>query len=140
MVVGSFRSFLADELARRVERNRRYSLRAFARDLGVDHSSLSQWLRGRRAFTVEVIERLGARLRLSPRQTRVFTELGEAEGPDARIFELARGEGLRADSRWIAARLDIGVDETNVALQRLLRLQLLAMPAADRWIAVEEAE
>jgi transcriptional regulator with XRE-family HTH domain len=135
-----FRTFLVNELARRSGRNRRYSLRAFARQLGVDHSTLSQWLRGVRPIPRRAIEQVGARLRLSPRQVRVFAAAGPSEGPDARILELARSGGLRPDSRWISERLDIGVDETNVALQRLLRLGMLAMPSPDRWIVIEEVE
>jgi len=42
----SFPEVLASELARRRAKNRRYSLRAFARDLGLHHTSLSRILRG----------------------------------------------------------------------------------------------
>jgi transcriptional regulator with XRE-family HTH domain len=73
MVAASFRSYLEEELARRAGRNPRYSLRAFARHLGVDHSTLSQWLRGRRTISSRAIERLGARLRLPRWQVRVFS-------------------------------------------------------------------
>jgi len=52
----SFRLRLQAELARRCAGNPRYSLRAFARRLGVDHSTLSQLLRGRRALTRTVDE------------------------------------------------------------------------------------
>ena len=47
------------------------------------------------------------------------------------ILELTRLSEFRADSRWIARVLDISVDEVNVALQRLIRLDLLDM-AVDR--------
>jgi uncharacterized protein (TIGR02147 family) len=40
----SFRSFLTDEFAQRTKRNGLYSLRAFARDLNMSHSRLSEFL------------------------------------------------------------------------------------------------
>lgn len=60
----SFREVLQEELIRRRARNPRYSLRAFARALALDHSSLSQLLRGRRRVTTRAIRRIGAILRL----------------------------------------------------------------------------
>src|SRR5436305_268850 len=59
-----FAAFLDHELKRRQRRNRRYSLRAFARDLGCDHSTLSQWMRGRRALTPDSIAQLARAMRL----------------------------------------------------------------------------
>jgi uncharacterized protein (TIGR02147 family) len=50
------------------------------------------------------------------------------------ILELTHLDEFRADSRWIARVLDISVDEVNVALQRLLRLDMLQMTSADRWV------
>ena len=50
------------------------------------------------------------------------------------ILELTRLSEFRADSRWIARVLDISVDEVNVALQRLIRLDLLDMASTDRWV------
>ena len=47
----SFRERLQRELAQRCARNPRYSLRGFANFLGVDHATLSQLLRGKRAVT-----------------------------------------------------------------------------------------
>lgn len=136
----SFRVFLRAELARRCARNPRYSLRAFARHLGVDHATLSQWMRGRRMMSAQSIERLAARLRVPGRLVRVFVEHRGAEGPDFAILDLVGSGACRPDSRWIARELGITVDEANVALQRLLRLQLLRMTAQDAWIAAQEAD
>ena len=49
------------------------------------------------------------------------------------ILELVRLDSFRAGSRWIARVLGIGVDEVNVAIQRLARLGLPRMEGA-RWI------
>ncbi len=50
------------------------------------------------------------------------------------ILELTRLDEFRADSRWIARVLDISVDEVNMALQRLIRLDLLEMSSTERWL------
>jgi uncharacterized protein (TIGR02147 family) len=50
------------------------------------------------------------------------------------ILELTRLESFRPDSRWIARVLGISADEVNVALQRLIRLDLLDMETPTRWV------
>jgi transcriptional regulator with XRE-family HTH domain len=129
-----FRLFLQLELAERRARNPQYSLRAFAQRLAVNHSTLSQWMRGRRPMTPHAIEALGRRLGLSARDVRVFVEHRTAPGPDLAILELTRRTDFVSDTRWIAGELNVSVDEANIALQRLLRLDLLHMASADRWI------
>jgi transcriptional regulator with XRE-family HTH domain len=152
----SFRLYLQSELARRCTRKGQYSLRAFALHLGVDHSTLSQWLRGRRPMTARSIESVGEALGLPHAAIRAYVESARREpdeGPfrlssvltgetleaigewyHVALLELTRLREFRTDSRWIARVLDISVDEVNVALQRLIRLDLLEMEAADRWI------
>ena len=152
----SFRLFLQSELARRCARNSQYSLRAFAVHVNVDHSTLSQWLRGRRPMTRRSIETLGETLGLSTAAIQGYVERAQRESDDGpfrtasfltaetvalvadwyhfAILELTRLSEFRADSRWIARVLDISVDEVNVALQRLIRLDLLDMAATDRWV------
>jgi transcriptional regulator with XRE-family HTH domain len=150
----SFRLFLQSELARRCARNAQYSLRAFALHLGVDHSTLSQWLRGRRPITARSIETIGAKLNLSADAVQQYIEhAGRDDSPAMpadiltgdtmsvivdwyhfAILELTRLAEFRCDSRWIARVLDISVDEVNFAVQRLIRLGLLDMESSDSWI------
>jgi transcriptional regulator with XRE-family HTH domain len=150
----SFRLFLQSELARRCARNAQYSLRAFALHLGVDHSTLSQWLRGRRPITARSIETIGAKLGVSADAIQRYIEhsgrddaathpadilTGDtlsviADWYHFAILELTRLAGFRCDSRWIARVLDISVDEVNLAIQRMIRLDLLDMESADRWV------
>jgi transcriptional regulator with XRE-family HTH domain len=152
----SFRLYLQSELARRCTRNAQYSLRAFAMHLGVDHSTLSQWLRGRRPITARSIEALGAALGLAADVVDGYVKRAARE-PDAgppgeagiltpetvaliadwyhfAILELTRLAEFRPDSRWIARVLGVSVDEVNVALQRLIRLDLLEMASTERWV------
>ncbi|MGJ5816646.1 TIGR02147 family protein [Paludibaculum fermentans] len=139
-----FRLFLQQELARRCARNPQYSLRAFANFLGVDHSTLSQLLRGRRTFGKTAIQRLSIRLGIDT-ETRAQFVTQTTQPQDAAskmteetarlladwqhhaILELLHLDAFRPDSRWIARVLGIPVDEVNVAVQRLLRLGLLRM-------------
>jgi transcriptional regulator with XRE-family HTH domain len=151
-----FRLFLQEELARRCARNPRYSLRAFARYLTLDHSTLSQLLRGRRRFTARTIERIGKRLSLSPVMITQFVErerapaeswtsrelrqlsrdaaLSLAEWHHHAILELTRLASFKPDVRWISRVLDVPVDQVNVAITRLTRLRLLDMRSPTMWV------
>ncbi|MEQ8767999.1 MAG: TIGR02147 family protein [Planctomycetota bacterium] len=155
-----FRACLQQELARRCAGNDQYSLRAFAADLGIDHSSLSQLLRGKRALTESMIGRLGGRLGLAEEDITGFVRaeatrsavtvdpVSEREmfrlAEDARhvltewqhfaILELTRLDSFRPDVRWIARVLDISRDDVVRAVDRLARLRLLEMRTATEWV------
>jgi transcriptional regulator with XRE-family HTH domain len=154
----NFRQYLQSELARRCAKNAKYSLRAFAMTLRIDHSTLSQILRGKRAVTRRTVQSLAPRLKLDesavagyledlrrpPAVTigavRAVEELAQdmaraiSEWHHHAILELIRLEDFRPDSRWIARVLDLSVDEVNMALQRLLRLGMLEMTSSTHWI------
>lgn len=154
---GSFRQLLQRELARRCAANARYSLRSFARQLAVDHSTLSQILRGVRPVTPHTVRSLGAPLGLSDAaiddfiaHERLFAAARDAVTEEMQqltrdamhvvtdwrhyaILELTHLDDFRPDVRWIGRVLETAPDEINVAIQRLLRLGLLQMSSADRW-------
>jgi uncharacterized protein (TIGR02147 family) len=154
----SFRLYLQAELARRCAANPQYSLRSFALQLGINHSTLSQLLRGKRPLTARAIEKLGQRLGLGQAEIESFAADASlaASGATAAsseirqltfdtvallsdlshrsILELTRLDEFVADTRWIARVLNLSVDEVNVALQRLLRLGLLEMSGHERWL------
>jgi hypothetical protein len=125
----TLRLVLQTELARRRAGNPRYSLRSFARDLSVDHSTLSQILRGRRRLTGRSVRAFGRRLRL---QAPHIAELCALENESAVLSALER-PNFQADSRWVASMVGIPLDEVNVTLQRLLRKRIVAMTARARW-------
>ena len=137
--VDDFRTFLGARLRAARKRNPRFSLRAFARRLGVDHSTLSQILRGKRRLTSAQAALMAKRLGLAadaiqevhagPRH-RARAERhapGSALSFNAETFallsvwhhcailELTRVDGFTTDSRWIASRLGLTVAEVNVA-------------------------
>src|SRR5215467_13355636 len=75
-----FRIYLQSELARRCLSNPQYSLRSFALQLGINHSTLSQLLRGKRAMTPRMIETLGERLKLRAEEIDAFIEREDQTG------------------------------------------------------------
>src|SRR4051812_43135382 len=132
-------------------------MRAFADRLKIDHATLSQLLRGRRPITARTIELLGQRLKLPAKSIHSFVAYEQLAASDAgnaddlrqltadaadvvadlhhfAILELTRLKSFKPDSRWIARVLGRGVDDVNVAIQRLLRLGLLEMVEPNRWV------
>lgn len=75
----SFRSILRKELQRRRRINVRYSLRAFARQLGISPSRLSEILTGRYGLSGTAARALAQRLGLSDDQAAIFADLADAE-------------------------------------------------------------
>jgi len=154
----TFRERLMLEFEARRAVNRRYSLRAFAALLAVDHATLSQILRGKRSVPVDRIGPWARTLNVSPEEAAVYAAVGRIADENARqreeqlrhwaaemlalltqpahreILRLARSPGFRADSRWLAQKMAVGVDEVNIALSRLLRLGLLEVKAAGVWV------
>jgi plasmid maintenance system antidote protein VapI len=124
-----FRDVLTGDLDARRARNPRYSLRAYARALKLDHATLSQLLRGKRRLTTRMVRRVGAQLKL----TAVEIDLHCAQENDAAVLRLIQRATFRPDSRWIAAQLGIPLDEVNVTIQRLIRLRSIALTTPRTW-------
>jgi uncharacterized protein (TIGR02147 family) len=146
---------LTREFENRKKQNPAFSLRSFARWLGLSPAQTSQVMSGKRPLTVGSIEKISARLALSPVEKRklLASLLGrksgdlEASGPvktqtlkraleedhfrligdwyHLAILSLTRVHGAKADPRWIASRLGIRVEDANLAVQRLVRIGLL---------------
>lgn len=131
----NFHQALQLEFGRRRERNPRYSLRAFARDLGTDHASLSQILRGRRTLSPRMVRKFGQRLQLAPGLIRESCRQLEADT----ILRLVRSGSCQPNSRWIATRTGLPLDTVNTALQRLLQHRALIMQSPHRWTPAPQA-
>ena len=152
-------SLLRERLRTAMRRNPRFSLRSFAKQLGIDHSTLSQVLRSRRRLSARALGAVGKRMGLSEETIRAYAQSIRKKSSSNRrpenlrsydfdldtfqflsvwyhyaILELIKVRGFKTDSRWIANALGIGVEDVNIALQRLLRLGLLEMSGRDRWI------
>jgi uncharacterized protein (TIGR02147 family) len=72
MVENDYRSVLKNELMRRNQQNSQYTLRAFARDLGVYPSRLSEVIRGKQGLSVKSAEAICNRIDLSPHDRTFF--------------------------------------------------------------------
>jgi transcriptional regulator with XRE-family HTH domain len=137
----STRDLLSQELERRSARNGRYSMRAFARSLGLSHTLVSLVLSGRRGLSPETRARVVSRLGLPPETPRA--QGAPAADASVRALELDQFHLIsdwyhfailslleiprsKAEPRWIAARLGISELQAKLALERLLRLGLLA--------------
>jgi transcriptional regulator with XRE-family HTH domain len=120
---------LRDEYARRVSRNRRYSLRAFARSLSVHHATLVRTLSGERGFSRSLLRRLAVLLRLSPGEIAAALASEDAR----RVLNAASASDFRADCRWIAMKTGIDVDDVNRALHRLIHERRLIMSSTTSW-------
>lgn len=94
----SLSEFLGAEFFKRKHRNSSYSLRAFARDLGLGASNLSEVLRGRKNVGEKTAETIADRLKLKTKEKSFLKDLILAES--------ARNEKVRthAADRIAAAR------------------------------------
>lgn len=72
---GSVSEYLSTELARRRLRNKSYSMRAFARDLELSPSRLSEVLNGHEGLSEQSAERVAARLALKTKEREYFRDL-----------------------------------------------------------------
>lgn len=141
----AFRYWLQRQLTERCKKNPLYSLRSFAKFLAMDPSSLSQILSGKRSLSKKTILAISTRLTITPED---WLSLGFASSGDAdlanyfqvnldtfavisdwyhyAILELTFVEGFSAEPAWISKKLSISTSEATLAVERLLRLGLLA--------------
>lgn len=141
------KTLLLQELAKRQTRNSSYSLRAFARDLGLGSTTLSDVLADKRSLSKTNLEKVMGKLLVSPFEKETlwsqYKDSASREKVDERlimeedtfrlisdwyylaILNLAKIPNNKATPRWIANRLGIKESEAEVALERLLRLELL---------------
>lgn len=123
------RDRLRAEFARRVERNPRYSQRAFARSLSLHHTTLTRVLDGRRGLSASMLSRVCARLGCSAADVRA-ARLAE----DARkVLLLASAPDFRPDCRWIAVKSGVDLDNVSRALHLLIHKRQLVMSSPTKW-------
>ncbi|WP_413292407.1 DUF4423 domain-containing protein [Bdellovibrio sp. HCB185ZH] len=141
------KKLLMQELAKRQARNSSYSLRAFARDLDIGSTTLSDVMGDRRSLSKTNLEKVMERLLVSPLEKELlwaeYKQGSKKVEIDDRllmeedtfrlmsdwyyvaILNLAKLPDNKANPRWIAKRLGIKESEAEHALERLLRLDLL---------------
>ena len=141
---------LNDELSRAKATNPSYSLRAFARRLGVSPTTLSLLLNGHRPASQKFARSVAKALSLDPKQTHELLSLYElkqtkveSQAEDLRlkadqfhvisdwhhfaVLSLLETNKAKADPAWLAQRLNISVLSAKAALERLERLDLIEL-------------
>src|ERR1017187_10325064 len=95
-----FRRFLQEELVQRIQKNSRYSLRSFARLLGIHPGTLSQILNNKRPLTKNAKEKIARKLGYSP---EVFWKLEALETPTANSTHDLKFRQLTLDAFQVIA-------------------------------------
>jgi uncharacterized protein (TIGR02147 family) len=139
----SANEILKDELSLRKMRNSAYSLRAFARDLGVSVTALSDFLTLKRNLSKTNLLKICHSLNLPPiERATLLHRRDPAPSPqnlqqkdDAfhlfsdwycfAILNLPRVKNHEANTLWIAQRFGISENQAKEGLARLLRLNLI---------------
>ncbi|RYZ93916.1 MAG: TIGR02147 family protein [Proteobacteria bacterium] len=134
---------LLEELTSARARNPSYSMRAFALRLGVNQSVISQVINGKRPLTRKTAQRIleglgqsAAAIELTlagkAEEKNTYTSLSAdsfqlvSEWYHFAILSLAETENFRGTPEAIASRLGITPQTAKEAMDRLLRLELLA--------------
>jgi uncharacterized protein (TIGR02147 family) len=120
------RKLLNKEFEDRQSRNSRYSLRAFARDLGIDSSSLSQVLSGKRKLTPTAAAQVADKLKLPTSSRRRFflsfgTDVAELAEAELRVLQDQQFETLITDWRYYAVLNLILIKAFDPTLKRIAR-------------------
>jgi transcriptional regulator with XRE-family HTH domain len=143
----SYRKRLVEELILRQRRNPAYSLRSFARDLGISATALSQVLSSKRNLSKSSLTKVSDKLGLSPAEQRSYlNQLNGAIGPldDDQfttlsddifqfmsnwyyfaILSLAETGNAKSAPDWLSKHFGITALEATDAIERLLRLKLI---------------
>ena len=145
-------NLLLNEFKRRNELNYRYSFRAFAKSLGISHSSLSMFLSGKRGISKNSVNRILAQLGFQ--QDLIDLRNDNAKERTDRYFvnELSFEHytlisnwvhyailswldlpGGSLDARLIAKNLSVDVENVNECIERLKKLKIIEKKRNGRW-------
>lgn len=134
---------LVNEFAIRQQRNPTYSIRAFARDIGISKTTVSEVLNGYRRLSPANVMALSEALKLDKNATeRMLTEYSTM--PDRKrptfsdeefglikdwfylgILNLAKLKNNKSDIDWIADRLSISQETAEKSLNEILDLGMI---------------
>ena len=155
-----FKSLLQEELLKRCRKNSSYSLRSFAKYLGISHSALTEMINGKRSITKKSIEKLGLILGLSIREIEKFQSISsDSQSSESKnqsayqqltidqfavmsdwshyaILELIKIKNFPHTTSHFAKALGITKSEANFAVERLKRIGLLELDEDDRFFEI----
>lgn len=153
---------LNSELKRRQSINSRYSMRAYAKSLGLDVSMLSRILANKTPVTQKLLARIAVPLSLTPSEYHAFEmEILQRKKTQNKtnpielafhrlqteefeiiqdwynyvILELTYLPSFQPNEKWIAQKLSISEEVARAALERLIKLKLLVQNESGDYIA-----
>lgn len=122
-------------------KNPQYSLRSFAKKLGVSSGTVSDILNGKRSVTKKMLSKLQQKLELAPTEIEKlyhpvekpvhFEELSIekfnllSDGIHFSILSLINTEDFHYDLDWMARRLKTSKRELRAAIDRLIKLEMI---------------
>lgn len=143
------------QFERRCKKNPSYSLRSYARSLGISPATLSGLLNGRRQLTTNMLEKIGTALGVKTEKIlrgqrellglkldhtrKNFNMLSQdvfavvSDWYHLTILELMKLEDFRPDPKWIAQKINVNEIQIKIALERLQRVGLLEI-INNKWI------
>ena len=132
-----YRSILRGEIANRCEKNPRYSLRAFARDIGVSSSRLSEVLNGRYGLSRIAAAKIGSSIGWNKQECDVFCDLVDSEhGRAKKVKAAAKMRLAQRSSPYQQLSLDSFQVISDWYHYAILELTLLDnFQSRPRWIA-----
>lgn len=161
MYFKSFNALLKKALKKKQATNKNYSMRAFARDLGIRPSILSYYLRDERSPSPRSIKTLGIRLGLSERELKPYLVQAHEIDKEEEVFEQAYDGSFVAGNEdvfalasnflhfaflqclslpsfepnldWISKTLSLSSKESKVLFERLQRLGYLEVLKNGTW-------
>lgn len=146
------------ELERRCTKNPRYSLRSFAKALGLSHTVLSLVLSGKRPLSKKAIHQVAQQLDLDPAQKQKLLDdkiVQRRRTPVSPVIDyqqisldvfsmisdwvhyatlsLLEIKGARFEARWIAKQLGVTEMRAKLAMERLVRLEMVVQEKNGKW-------
>ena len=143
-------------LERKIASNPQYSLRSYAKQLGVSPATLSGILNGKRKVTAEILGKIGFAMDMPADEVwnyqrqllghphfetkNKFNELSQdiftiiSEWHHLTILELMKLGDFQPHFRWISKRLGININQAKMAVERLEKVGILKIEKNGQWI------
>lgn len=143
-------------LEQHIAKNPSFSLRAYAKRLGVSAATLSGVLNGQRKLTPKMAGKIGFALGLSPSevwdqqkkilgykedsQHQHFHELSEdvfivvSEWYHLAILEVMKLRDFEPTVKWVSQRLKVNSHQIKMAMERLQRVGILEIDSLGKWV------
>ncbi len=152
----SFVNLIKNNLDLKMAKNPSYSLRSYAKHLGISPATLSGVINGKRKLSPDKIGKIGLSIGLSPEQIwnyqretlgiknnsqeDHFNELSQdlfimvSNWYHLAILEVMKLNDFQANEKWIANRLKIKPSQVKFAIERLQRIGILEITKNNVWI------